>query len=161
MKITSCGILVCSTSGELLLCHATGTAWWDIPKGGGEPGETPIDTALRETREECGLVFQPDDPIDLGHGAYRPGKDLHLFAAWVPPLDLRACRCSTSFRDRFERLRPEADAFEWVAMAQVPGRCAKRMAALLAGLPLSAVFERLQQRGRLAQPVWDDTEQLS
>jgi len=47
MKALSCGILVFNPSSELLLCHATGTFVWDIPKGGGEPGETPLQTALR------------------------------------------------------------------------------------------------------------------
>ena len=38
---------------------------WDFPKGGVEPGETPMQAALRETREESGVT-------DLG---FRWGED--------------------------------------------------------------------------------------
>src|SRR5688500_19098782 len=31
MKTTSSGILVCNAQSELLLCHATGGGYWDIP----------------------------------------------------------------------------------------------------------------------------------
>src|SRR5437016_1130765 len=79
---TSCGVLLLNPERELLLCHATGAAHWDIPKGLGEPGEAARDTALRELFEETGLRLQSDRLLDLGAMAYRPGKDLHLFAAW-------------------------------------------------------------------------------
>ena len=32
---------------------------WDLPGGGREGNETPLDCALRETREELGLVISP------------------------------------------------------------------------------------------------------
>jgi 8-oxo-dGTP pyrophosphatase MutT (NUDIX family) len=76
---TSCGVLLLSPQRELLLCHATGAAHWDIPKGLGEPGETPRETAVRETFEETCLRVDPHRLLDLGRLAYRPGKDLHLF----------------------------------------------------------------------------------
>lgn len=37
-------------------------AWWDLPGGGVEPGETTIAAALRETAEETGYVV-PDDLV--------------------------------------------------------------------------------------------------
>jgi putative (di)nucleoside polyphosphate hydrolase len=154
MKTTSCGILVFEPGGDLLLCHATGTSYWDIPKGAGEPGETPLQTALRETAEECGLVFSPPDLLELGRFAYRPSKDLALFAVLTERVDTALCVCSSHFRDRFGRDRPEMDGFEWVAPAQVPARCAKSMAALMtATLPLLPLFERLRARGRVAPAV--------
>lgn len=155
MKTTSSGILVCSLQSELLLCHATGGSYWDIPKGAIEPGESASQTALRETAEECGLVFQADDLLDLGLMRYRPAKDLHLFGALTGPVDASRCRCSTRFRDRYGRERLEMDAFAWVPFGEVLRRCAKSMAALLGGtLPLDNVFRRLQQRGRIAAPAW-------
>jgi 8-oxo-dGTP diphosphatase len=36
---------------------------WDIPGGGREAGETPEDTALRETEEEFGLRLMPSDLV--------------------------------------------------------------------------------------------------
>jgi putative (di)nucleoside polyphosphate hydrolase len=155
MKTTSSGILVCNAQSQLLLCHATGGGYWDIPKGSIEPGESAGQTALRETAEECGLVFAADELLDLGLMRYRPAKDLHLFAALTERVDAARCRCSTRFRDRFGRERPEMDAFEWVPFDAVTQRCAKSMAALLGGaMPLADVLRRLQQRGRLAAPAW-------
>ncbi len=127
----SCGVLVLDGQDELLLCHVTGTARWDIPKGGGDAGESEIDTAIRETAEETGLRFEPDELLDLGRFPYRRGKDLHLFAALIERIDTARCVCTTHFRDARGNLRLEMDGFEWVPFAQVTGRCGKSLAALL------------------------------
>ncbi len=151
MKALSCGILVLDSRGELLLCRATGTFRWDIPKGGSEPGESPLQTALRETAEECGLQFAAEELLELGRFAYRPHKDLHLFATLRDVVDASACRCSSHFTDLWGRRRPEMDAFEWTAFERVPRRCARRMAALLTQtLSLPGVLRRLQQRAAAA-----------
>jgi len=147
VKALSCGILVLNPRSELLLCRATGTFRWDIPKGGSEPGESPLQTALRETAEECGLRFAPRDLMELGRFAYRPAKDLHLYAALADGIDAAACRCSSHFTDVWGRRRPEMDAFEWTAFERVPRRCARRMAALLTQtLSLPQLMQRLLLR---------------
>ena len=154
MKTTSCGILVCNGREELLLCHATGTSRWDIPKGHGEAGESSQDTALRETAEETGLVFQPDELLELGRYPYRPSKDLWLYAALTDRFDATRCHCRTQFADRFGRMRPEMDAFAWVPFAAVRERCAGNMAFLLTTrLSLPDTLARLGRQGRLAQPL--------
>jgi len=151
VKALSCGILVMNPRSELLLCHATGTFVWDIPKGGGDAGETPLRTAIRETAEETGLVFKPADLLDLGHFSYRPAKDLHLYAALTDPFDAAACKCSSHFTDLWGRQRLEMDAFEWTAFERVPRRCGRRMGALLTRtLSLPNVQGLLQKRGRTA-----------
>ena len=152
MKALSCGILVLNPHSELLLCRATGTFRWDIPKGGSEPGESPLQTALRETAEECGLQFAPDDLLELGRFAYRPAKDLHLYATLADGIDAAACHCSSRFTDLWGRRRPEMDAFEWTAFERVPRRCARRMAALLTQtLSLPQVLQRLQRHAAGAE----------
>jgi len=154
MKTTSCGILVLHAGGELLLCHATGSSRWDIPKGHGEDGESQIETALRETAEETGLVFLPDDLLELGRFAYRPSKDLWLFAALTERFDTARCRCRTQFADRFGRMRPEMDGFAWTPFAAVAGRCAQNLTRLLtATLSLPDTLTRLTSWGRLARPL--------
>ena len=147
VKPLSCGILVFNPHSQLLLCRATGTWHWDIPKGGSEPGESPQQTALRETAEECGLQFTPDELLELGRFAYRPVKELHLYAALVDGIDAADCHCSSHFTDLWGRRRPEMDAFEWIAFERVSRRCAPRMTALLTRtLSLPQVLRRLQQR---------------
>ena len=142
----SCGILVFDGAGELLLCHATGTARWDIPKGLAERGETPRQAALRETEEETGLVLPADALLEIGRFAYRRGKDLHLFAALIERVDASTLRCRTRFVDARGRSLVEMDRFEWVALAEAPQRCAKRMAALLGGpIALAPLWQRLRE----------------
>jgi 8-oxo-dGTP pyrophosphatase MutT (NUDIX family) len=58
--VLSCGVIVRRRSGELLLCRATGRDYWDLPKGVLDPGETPIEAALRELSEEAGITLPPD-----------------------------------------------------------------------------------------------------
>jgi 8-oxo-dGTP pyrophosphatase MutT (NUDIX family) len=147
VKTTSHGVLVMNAAGELLLCHATGTRHWDIPKGLAEPGETASDAAVREAREECGLEFDPHALLALGSFAYRPDKDLLLHAALIERIDPNTCRCSSTFVDRFGRLRPEMDAFRWTPFGEVATHCAKNMALVLtARLSLPSILDRLLER---------------
>jgi len=144
VKSLSSGILVLNPHGELLLCHATGTLVWDIPKGGADAGESTLATALRETAEETGLRFAPEELLDLGHFSYRPSKDLHLYAALRERFDPRQCHCSSHFTDLWGRRRPEMDAYEWIAFERVQRRCARRMAALMTQtLSLPRVLQQL------------------
>lgn len=73
---------------EVLLVHPSGNynrrAPWGIPKGAPNDGETLEETALRETREETGLVVG-GALVDLGHVDYtRSKKRVHAFAARAP-----------------------------------------------------------------------------
>ncbi|CUI01607.1 NUDIX hydrolase [Leisingera aquaemixtae] len=56
---------------------------WDLPGGGREAGETPIACALRETREEVGLVLPPE--LLIWSRVYqRPHGRVWFFAAHLP-----------------------------------------------------------------------------
>jgi 8-oxo-dGTP pyrophosphatase MutT (NUDIX family) len=147
VKSLSSGILVLNPNGELLLCHATGTVVWDIPKGGADAGESTLQAAIRETAEETGLRFTPGELMDLGHFSYRPSKDLHLYAALHARIDARQCHCSSHFTDLWGRRRPEMDAYEWIAFERVQRRCTRRMAEVLTQrLSLPRLLQQLQQR---------------
>ena len=143
-RVLSSGILVMHAGAELLLAHATGARHWDLPKGLVDEGESPREAAVREAAEECGLTIDPGRLLELGRFAYRPQKDLHLFATLAERFDPSTCRCTSQFRDRFGRMVPEADAFEWTPFEAVAQRCAKSMTAVLSGpVSLREVLERL------------------
>ncbi len=145
MKSLSCGILVLNPQAELLLCHVTGAWHWDIPKGSAEPGEAPLAAALRETREESGLDFSGLALTDLGRMAYRPRKDLHLFALLTGRFDTSACHCASHYLDNWGNSRPEMDGWEWTPFARVHRRCARHMITVLnQTLSLTALLARLQ-----------------
>lgn len=133
----SCGVVMLNAKDELLMCHATGTRRWDLPKGMGEPGETALETALRETREETGLRLPAERLVDLGERSYRPGKRLHLFALRVErqAFALAACRCRSKFVDAVTGApTPEMDAYAWLPVSEVSRWCGPNLTRVLAEL---------------------------
>ena len=141
----SCGIVVLSPTRELLLCHVTGQRHWDLPKGGINEDETPLQAAVRETVEETGLAFAPEALLDLGHFAYTGKKDLHLFAALSARVDPVALCCESTFIERGSSRRlPEMDGFGWFALDRLHELCTPRMAAVLTvGMALDRVLDEL------------------
>lgn len=145
MKTLSCGIVLLNPAAEILLCHVTGAWHWDIPKGSAEPGETPLQAALRETREECGLDFTGQPLLDLGRMPYMARKDLHLFGTLIQRIDTGTLHCSSHYQDSLGRSRPEMDGFEWTPLDRVQRRCARHMGELLGQtLSLAGLLARLQ-----------------
>ena len=113
----SAGLLLYRRQGdtiEVLLAHPGGPYWvgrndaaWTIPKGGMHPGEAPLDTAIREFREETG--FEPAPPfLPLGHIVQRSGKVVHAFAfeGDADPAALRSEMTTTEWPPKSGRFIP-------------------------------------------------------
>lgn len=129
----SCGTLVRNGAGALLLCHVTGTAKWDIPKGMVDPGETLLQAAMRELREEAGLAFDPERFVDLGLFDYRRDKRLQLFLVHAgDEVDLKQLACTSFYPDpKTGKPTPEADGFRWAVRDDIARLCWPNMAKRL------------------------------
>ena len=131
---TSCGVIV--TDGDrVLLGHATRSPRWDIPKGTAEPGENFAEAAVRELREETGLLAPPEVLVPLGVHSYLRGKDLALFA-WKPRQlpDPKSLTCASHFALPNGALLPEFDRFGLFPWDEALTRVGKNLARLLAAL---------------------------
>lgn len=114
-KALSCGFIIINND-KLLACHATGHPYkngWDISKGHIEDGETPLECACRELKEETGIDASRLTNIrDLGKCPYTKSKDLYLFVANCD-VDISKCKC-TSYFEQHGRQIPEMDAFKLI-----------------------------------------------
>jgi predicted NUDIX family NTP pyrophosphohydrolase len=96
MPKISCGLVMVDPLARVLLVHPGGPFFkrrdagvWSIPKGLSEPGEAPVDAALREFREELGFDPQPKELFSLGEVKQSGGKVVHAWAfqgEWDPAL---------------------------------------------------------------------------
>jgi 8-oxo-dGTP pyrophosphatase MutT (NUDIX family) len=151
-KRLSCGVVIFGSRRELLLCHVTGQAHWDLPKGGARADESPHQAALRETREETGLRLDGHTLLDLGRFDFSPKKELHLFALRLPHVDPAALRCESQFTVFGSARRlPEMDDYGWFGFERLPALCTPRLSAVLTGrIDLDALHDSLARQPALA-----------
>lgn len=88
----SAGIVI-RHGGRILLCHSTDkapTASHTPPKGAIEPGESPIQAAIRECWEEVGIKVDQSDldpsPTVVKHRGPKGVKVFHLFTLRISDL---------------------------------------------------------------------------
>ncbi|MBU1395118.1 MAG: NUDIX domain-containing protein [Gammaproteobacteria bacterium] len=124
----SAGVVVARRAGSgwrLLVLRAYRN--WDFPKGRVEPGETPLDAAIRETAEEAGIS---DLAFRWGEGycetePYRQGKVARYYLA-------ETTRTSITLPVSPELGRPEHDEWRWVSLDEAARLLPPRLQPVLA-----------------------------
>lgn len=62
-KKQPCAGMLIISEGKVLLVRSNKDRKWGMPFGKGEPGESPLETAIRETREETGITVTDAKPL--------------------------------------------------------------------------------------------------
>jgi 8-oxo-dGTP pyrophosphatase MutT (NUDIX family) len=115
---------ICVRDGRLLVVRPAGQEAFFLPGGKPEPGETPVEAAVREVREETGIRLRPeqlthfaeiirpaygrrDTNVHLicftgpGHGTAEPAGEI-AEVAWFTAAD--ALRCAPAIQEIITRL---------------------------------------------------------
>lgn len=117
-KKLSCAVIVRDPVTRFVVgAHPTGhpRSVLDLPKGGLDEGERPIECACRELQEETGLAYDPSELRDLGRYPYTKGKDLHVFYV-EKEVDVKSLECTSMFeREDTHEILPEMNWFTKVS----------------------------------------------
>jgi predicted NUDIX family NTP pyrophosphohydrolase len=159
----SAGILLYRQGGkgiEVLLGHPGGPYWarkdegaWMVPKGALEPGEKPLDAALREFAEEVGPV-PPGKPVRLRTVRQNGGKLVEVFAleGEFNPDTLASNEFELEWPPRSGQMRrfPELDQVEWMAIDDARRRMLASQQPLLDALDALLAGAASEQEERQA-----------
>ena len=111
---------VCLDQERVLLVFHRPTSHWTLPGGGVEHGEDPIDTVIRELREEAGLdgrverLLGVDSRVIPGAERLRPGPDHHNVGVFYEvdlPTDVALPEVTSD----------EIGEVRWVRLERLPG----------------------------------------
>ncbi len=132
------GVVAIDDNGSVVLVrqyrHAAKELLWELPAGGREPGESPLETARRELAEETG--FAAESWLGVGATFLAPGYSTELF--WY----FRATGLT-----RVEGAAPDPDeilqsqSFSPSAVAELAYQGLLRDAKTLAGLALAGALD--------------------
>ena len=116
---TSCGFYILNKNNELLIIHPSlgkGNGSWGIPKGKMEKGETKLETAFRELKEETNLTITDFSYIKhLPDSKYKyREKLLHSFLLKTDEFDSNTpIECVSYIKTGHMRI-PENDNYKWI-----------------------------------------------
>jgi 8-oxo-dGTP pyrophosphatase MutT (NUDIX family) len=92
MALTSVRILLSDRDGRVLMLRRAPDddilpGSWELPGGGIDPGETPLQAAARELREEVGVALAEEALADWGTFERPGGRHTAFFATGCEPGD--------------------------------------------------------------------------
>ncbi|MGV9968952.1 NUDIX domain-containing protein [Streptomyces olivaceus] len=115
------GALFFDADGRVLMVEPTYKDYWDIPGGYVEVGESPLQAAVREVREELGIVppVRRLLAVDWAPNDAEGDKVLYLFDGG---------QLSPALTSRIELQANELRSFRFVSLADVEKRTIPRLA---------------------------------
>lgn len=151
-------VVVLDAADRVLLFHThdpehleLGT-WWELPGGGIDPDESYVDAAVRELREESGIVVHPSQvgPATWHRRAsFRHRQRRHLQDEVIAAVRLAGPGPDVDESARLDYEREDYFAFRWWPVPELvgsrerfyPGRLPDLLGDLLRGQPVDEPFE--------------------
>lgn len=151
-------LVVRDRAGLILLFHTRDPehprlgAWWELPGGGIDPGETVAQTALRELREETGFVVtagQLGPPSWRRRASFVHRQRRHVQDEVVLTVRLDADAPDVDGADRLDYEVEDYFGFRWWPVTEIvasrdrfyPGRLPELLVPFLAGERIDEPFE--------------------
>jgi ADP-ribose pyrophosphatase YjhB (NUDIX family) len=126
---------------RILLVHPTNASWYNsygIPKGGVEEGETYLDAAIRETREETGinipksLIDKTEHYFSLSSKKYKYNKTVYYYVVKID--DLSQIGLKDLVIPKRQLQLKEVDWAGFLSMSEINKRVAPSQATLINNL---------------------------